>query len=201
MSCSLSMFIALLPWSYYLTKWAKILHILSLEDDSHNHVKFDTLYKDGQSFHRLSDEDMASTHMTMLGELHGGQGDQQGHPNREGGPKLIRFESPRWRPKSSSSPPRNPGLVCLELVTQDTFGLCFRWSIYGWKAYLIRKPIQVVPRQKLFGINGNRRNKSLSRIYQGAVSPSFGLFGPCNVSALPRDANRGPLTSLSLYNQ
>jgi hypothetical protein len=147
------------------------------------------------------DEDMASTHMTILGELHGGQGDQQGHPNREGGPKLIRFESPRWRPKSSSSPPRNPGLVCLELVTQDTFGLCFRWSIYGWKAYLIRKPIQVVPRQKLFGINGNRRNKSLSRIYQGAVSPSFGLFGPCNVSALPRDANRGPLTSLSLYNQ
>jgi hypothetical protein len=35
------------------------------------------------------DEDMASTHMTMLGELHGGQGDQQGHLNREGGPKLI----------------------------------------------------------------------------------------------------------------
>jgi hypothetical protein len=30
------------------------LHILSLEDDSHSHEKFDTLYKDGQSFHRLS---------------------------------------------------------------------------------------------------------------------------------------------------
>jgi hypothetical protein len=26
----------------------------------------------------VDDEDMASTHMTMLGELHGGQGDQQG---------------------------------------------------------------------------------------------------------------------------
>jgi hypothetical protein len=72
------------------------------------------------------DEDMASTHMTMLGELHGGQGDQQVHPNREEGPKLIRFESPRWRPKSSSSPPRNPGPVFLELVTQDVSGLCFR---------------------------------------------------------------------------
>jgi hypothetical protein len=64
--------------------------------------------------------------MTMLGELHGGQGDQQGHLNREGGLKLIRFESPRWRPKSSSSPPRNPGPVCLELVTQDASELCFR---------------------------------------------------------------------------
>jgi hypothetical protein len=58
---------------------------------------------------REEDEDMASIHMTMLGESHGGQGDQQGHPNQEGGPKLIRFESPRWRPKSSLSLPRNPG--------------------------------------------------------------------------------------------
>jgi hypothetical protein len=73
-----------------------------------------------------TDEDMASTHMTMLIELHGGQGDQQGHPNREEGPKLIQFESPRWRPKSSSSLPRNPGLVYLELVTQDASGLRFR---------------------------------------------------------------------------
>jgi hypothetical protein len=68
-----------------------------------------------------SDEDM-----TMLGELHGGQGDQQGHPNREGGLKLIRFESTRWRPKSSLSPPQNPGPVYLELVTQDASGLHFR---------------------------------------------------------------------------
>jgi hypothetical protein len=45
-------------------------------------------------------------HMTMLGESHEGQRDQQGHPNREGGPKLIRFESPRWRTKSSLSPSR-----------------------------------------------------------------------------------------------
>jgi hypothetical protein len=64
--------------------------------------------------------------MTMLGKLHGGQGDQQGHPNREGSSKLIRFESPRWRPKSSLSPPRNPEPVCLELVTQDAYGLRFR---------------------------------------------------------------------------
>jgi hypothetical protein len=103
--------------------------------------------------------------------------------------------------KLSSSLPRSLGPVCLELVTQDAYGLRFRCSIYGWKAYLIRKPTQVVPCQKLFGINRNRRNKSPSRICQGAMSPFIGPFGPCNVSALPRDTNRGPLTFLSLYNQ
>jgi hypothetical protein len=103
--------------------------------------------------------------------------------------------------KLSSSLPRSLGPVYLELVTQDAYRLCFRWYIYGWKAYLIRKPTQVVPCQKLFGINGNHRNKSPSRIYQGAMSPSIGPFGPCNVSALPRDMNRGHLMFLSLYNQ
>jgi hypothetical protein len=135
-------------------------------------------------------------HMTMLEESHEGQRDQQGHPNREGGPKLIRFESPRWRPKSSSSPSRAPGAVCSKTDAQDTYELRF-----GWKAYLIRKPTQVVPHQNLFGINRNHQNKSVSRIYQGAVSPSFGPFGPCNVSALPRDANRGPWMPLRIYNQ
>jgi hypothetical protein len=139
-------------------------------------------------------------HMTMLGESHEGQRDQQGHPNREGGPKLIRFESSRWRSKSSSSLSRAPGVVCSKMDAQATYGLRFRRSTYGWKAYLIRKPTQVVPRQKLFGINVNRRNKSASRIYQGAVSPSFGPFGPCNVLALPRDVNRSPWTPLRLYN-
>jgi hypothetical protein len=66
------------------------------------------------TFHQEGEdnEDMASMHMTMLGESHEGQRDQQGHPNRGGGPKLIRFESPRWRPKSSSSPSRALGAVC-----------------------------------------------------------------------------------------
>ena len=31
-----------------------MLHILSLKDDSHNHVKLDTFCKDGQPLHRLS---------------------------------------------------------------------------------------------------------------------------------------------------
>ena len=120
------------------------------------------------------DEDMTSIHMTMLGEPYGDQGDQRGCPKREGGPKLIRFESPRWRPKSSSSPSRPPGPVCLKLVTQDASGLRFSRSTYGWKAYLIKKPIQVVSHQKLFGINRNPQNKSASRICQGATTPCFG---------------------------
>jgi hypothetical protein len=72
-----------------------------------------------------SDEDMASMHMTMLGESYEGQRDQQGHPNQEGGPKLIRFESPRSRPKSSSSPSRAPGAVCSKTDAQVAYGLRF----------------------------------------------------------------------------
>ena len=75
-----------------------------------------------------------------------------------------------------SSLPRPPGPVCLKLVIQDASGLRFRRSTYGWKANLIRMPIQVVSCQKLFGINGNRRNKLASSIYQGAATPSFGLL-------------------------
>ena len=73
----------------------------------------------------IHDEDMTSIHMTMLGEPYGDQGDQRGCPKQDGGPKLIRFESPMWRPKSSSSPSRPTGLVCLKLVTQDASGLHF----------------------------------------------------------------------------
>ena len=72
------------------------------------------------------DEDMTSMHMTMLGESHGGQGDKQEHPNREGGPKLIRFDSPRWRPKSSLSPPQNPGAVLRKINAHGTYGIRFR---------------------------------------------------------------------------
>ena len=73
-----------------------------------------------------------------------------------------------------SSLPRPSGPVCLKLVAQDASGLYFRRSTYDWKANLIRKPIHVVSRQNPFRINGNRRNKSASRICQGATTLSFG---------------------------
>ena len=44
---------------------------------------------------------MTPMHMTMFGAWYGGVGGQQGCPSQEGGPRLIRFESPRWRPKAT----------------------------------------------------------------------------------------------------
>ena len=86
------------------------------------------------AFHqeREDDNDMSSMHMTMLGDR--GRGDQRGCPNREGGSKLIQFESPRWRPKSSSSSFRVPEPVCHKTGHTDMSGLRFRRSTYGWKA-------------------------------------------------------------------
>ena len=96
----------------------------------------------------------------------GGDDDQQGRPTETGGPIQHDFEY-----ASASRPVR------LKLVIQDASGLRFRRYTYGWKDNLIRKPIQVVSCQNLFGINGNRGHKSASRICQGAVTPSFGLLG------------------------
>ena len=83
-------------------------------------------------------------------------------------------QKPEARSNMSSSLPRPPVSVCLKLVTQNASGLRFRRSTYGWKANLIRKPIKVVSHQKTFRINRNHRNKSASRICQGATTPSFG---------------------------
>jgi hypothetical protein len=46
-----------------------------------------------------SDEDMTPMHTTMIGAWNGVEV-QQGFPSQQGGPRLIRFESPRWRPKA-----------------------------------------------------------------------------------------------------
>ena len=47
------------------------------------------------------DEDMTSMHMSKHGEWREDKGDLQGFSSRVEGPKLIRFESPRWRPKTT----------------------------------------------------------------------------------------------------
>jgi len=47
----------------------------------------------------MIDEDMTSMDTVIFGEWHGVLQGHQGCPNQEGGPRLIRFESPRWRPK------------------------------------------------------------------------------------------------------
>ena len=54
-----------------------------------------TFYQEGED-----DEDMTPMLMSMCGAWIGEEGVQQGFPSQEGGPRLIRFESPRWRPKA-----------------------------------------------------------------------------------------------------
>jgi hypothetical protein len=49
---------------------------------------------------RSLDADMATMLMSMRGAWIGEDGVQQGFPSQEGGPRLIRFEFPRWRPKA-----------------------------------------------------------------------------------------------------
>ena len=44
---------------------------------------------------------MTSMHIAKHGKWREDKGDQQNFPSREEGPKLIRFESPRWRPKTT----------------------------------------------------------------------------------------------------
>jgi hypothetical protein len=45
------------------------------------------------------DADMATILMSMRGAWIGEDGVEQGFPSQERSPRLIRFESPRWRPK------------------------------------------------------------------------------------------------------
>ena len=47
------------------------------------------------------DEDMTIMHMAKHGDRSEDEGDLEGFPSRVEGPKLIRFESPRWRPKTT----------------------------------------------------------------------------------------------------
>jgi hypothetical protein len=47
-----------------------------------------------------SNEDMTPVHTTMIGACNGVEEVQQGCSSRGGGTMLIRFESPRWRPKA-----------------------------------------------------------------------------------------------------
>ena len=60
--------------------------------------------------HNIKENEVAKTkgteiivrmNVTMFGTWYGGVGGQQGCLSQEGGPRLIRFESPRWRLKTT----------------------------------------------------------------------------------------------------
>ena len=97
-------------------------------------------------------------HMSKYGEWHEDGGDLQDFPSREEGPKLIRFESPRWRPKnnSSSSPPRSPQVARTKNDAQVAHGVHFDRSLFGWKDNFKELPMELVSGPNSLGVNGNR---------------------------------------------
>ena len=99
-------------------------------------------------------------HMTKHGERSEDEGDLEGFPSRVEGPNLIRFESPRWRPKnnSSSSPPRSSGAIRTKNDAQVAYGVRFERSLYGWKDNFKELPMAPVSGPNSFGVDGNRRN-------------------------------------------
>ena len=78
---------------------------------------------------------------------------------------------------STSSPPRNPGAGRTKIDVQDAYRLRFQRFLIPWKDNFITFPMPPVSPQNSIGVNGKRRNKSASRICQGAASPSFGPLG------------------------
>ena len=66
-------------------------------------ISFEYNWRQGRLFFQEGedDEDMTSMHMAKHGEWCEDERNQQGFPIRVEGPKLIRFESPRWRPKTT----------------------------------------------------------------------------------------------------
>ena len=123
-----------------------------------------------------TDEDMSSMGTTTIGEWHRDPRDQHRYPNRDGGPKLIRFELPRWRPKSSSSSSPSPSAVHTKINAQVAYVVHFGHSLYGWKDNFKELPMAPVSGQNSFEVNGNCQNKRTSRICHGAATPSFGLL-------------------------
>ena len=112
------------------------------------------------------DEDMTSMYTAKYGEWHEDEGDLQGFPSRVEGPKLIRFESPRWRPKnnSSSSPPRSPRAARTKNDAQVAHGVYFGRSLYRWKDNFKELPMAFVSGPNSLGVNRNSQNNMTSRI-------------------------------------
>ena len=83
----------------------------------------------------MIDEDMTSMDTVMVGEWHGVLQGHLGCPNQEGGPRLIRFESPRWRPKETKVRV-HLGVqkqLALKSTPRPQNGVRFLCYLYGWE--------------------------------------------------------------------
>ena len=150
------------------TSWANIMHRVEMDFLVQDHVhsdqgackiSFEYNWRRGWLFFQEGedDEDITSMQMAKHGEWHEDEGDLQGFPSPEEGPKFIRFESPRWRPKnySSSSPPRSTGAARTKKDAQASYGVRFRCSLYGWKDNFKELPMALVSDPNSLGVNRN----------------------------------------------
>jgi hypothetical protein len=82
---------------------------------------------------------------------------------------------------STSIPTRIPEPYFTKTDALAIYGVGFGRSIYGWNQNFIDLPMAPVPPQNSFWVDGNRRHKWASRIWQGALPPSFGPLArvPC----------------------
>ena len=88
------------------------------------------------------------------------------------------------RLKSSLSSLRALGEVHTKFVAQVAFGLRFQRSTYVWKANETTFPMDLVPHQNSFRVNGNIRIKKMFKICPGAASPSLGPLGRVSCRSL-----------------
>src|SRR5438034_1487274 len=99
---------------------------------------------------------------------------------------------------STSSPPRNPVAGRTKIDAQDAYRLRFQRFLISWKDNFITFPMPPVSPQNSIGVNRKRRNKSASRICQGAASPSFGPLGRVSCCS-PLGARPGVLHAPNPY--
>ena len=78
--------------------------------------------------------------------------------------------------KSSSSLLQSLRAVRTKINAQAAYGVRFGCSLYGWKYNFKDLPMELVWGPNSFGVDGNHQNKWMSRIYQFAATPSFGLL-------------------------
>ena len=97
-----------------------------------------------------------------------------------------------------ASPIRTAGSAHTKTDAHVAYGLRFRRFICLWKDNFITFPMPPVSPQNSFGVNRKRRNKSASRICQGAAPPSFGPLGRVSCWS-PLGARPGVLHAPNLY--
>jgi hypothetical protein len=119
--------------------------------------------------------DMKTMLTSMCGAWIGEDRVQQGFISQEGGPRLIQFESPRWRPK--------------RIQVRSQFGVPDQYTLkttpkshtksvldVGWKQNFMMFPMALVWGTNSSWVNGNHQKKWTSRICQGAAPIPFGLL-------------------------